>query len=348
MTSRDNSPNKATAFARLRQLLPADVAERAIQEIETEGAAAIRRWLSDPREPPDDMPASSRSIVLEAREEEGVDASTCGRIGYMTRAIIMATLPHGKPKSLEFRRKSGNYTLLMHVPQELARDTGVTLPYGPMPRLIFLWMTTEVKRSRERDLHLGGSRSAFLRKLMLEPRTGKRGNMRMLEHQLKSLLATTFSAWSMVGEQEGRGSLRLHHRQLASDAALWWNADEGRDLEAIIRIDSEFYREMVQGGIPVNLHTVQRFKENSLALDIYVWLTYRFSTLRTPRIVPWEYLMEQFGSEYGGPNGPRAFRDYFKRQLRRVIEAYPDAHVAPNRAGLQLFPSPTHIRPVQQ
>ena len=291
--------------------------------------------------------ATSQRIAAEAAEEAHAEALQSGTIGYMTRAMIMATLPHARPKTLEFKRTSGDFTLLMHIPTEMSKDTGIELPYGPIPRLIFLWMTTEATLTRSRQLYLGATRSEFMRKLMLTPRTGKRGNMRTLQVQLSSLLATTFSAWRKTGNDR-KGSLRLHHRQVASDAELWWDHGTARDVEALIHVDAEFYKEMLRGGIPVDLPTVNQFKENSLALDIYVWLTYRFSALRRPVLVPWEHLHEQFGSEFQSANGMRAFRSYFRKQLKRVLAAYTEANIADDRAGLRLHPSPTHIPQLRQ
>ena len=119
------------------------------------------------------------------------EAQQAGQLAYMSRAIIMATLPRSKPKSLEFTRTSGNYTLVMHIASALSRDTGTYLPYGTIPRLIFLWITTALKLTKEPVLNLGETRSAFMRNVGLTPRTGKRGNMKEFTQQFKNLLATT-------------------------------------------------------------------------------------------------------------------------------------------------------------
>ncbi|MCH9675570.1 MAG: hypothetical protein K0U93_29305 [Gammaproteobacteria bacterium] len=330
----------AERLERLLAKLPSAIAKRARRQIEQEGQGAIERWFSSTPAPAEST--KRQAIVEEITHQELSDARSFDQIGYMSRAVIMATLPHRRPQSLEFKRTSGGFTLLMHIPNELAKATDVHLPYGPMPRLMFLWMTTEVTRTRERSLHLGSTRSEFMKKLMLTPRTGKRGNLRAFESQLKGLLTTNFSAWREDNEN-GKKSLRLHHRHVASDTLLWWDSPSA-NVDALIHIDADFYSEMLQGAIPVCLDTVSKFKENSLALDIYVWLTYRFATLRVPRVVAWEYLMEQFGSEFSGPNAARAFKDYFKKQLKRVLTEYDTANVVVDRSGLKLLPSPTHIR----
>ena len=45
------------------------------------------------------------SIILEDEE-----AREAGRLGYMARTLVQATLPHKDPKTNEFIRKNGHFT----------------------------------------------------------------------------------------------------------------------------------------------------------------------------------------------------------------------------------------------
>jgi hypothetical protein len=329
---------------------PKSLKEKVAKEISTQGLPAITKWFHGI--PPE---GSSRSVLtktteriaVEINEAEFEDALEQGRIGYMARAVVLATMPHSKPAGLEFKRKSGDYTLLMSVPNELHKETGIALPYGSMPRLIFLWLTTEIKQTRERLVYLGKTRSEFMRRLGLNPTTGKRGNMRTFEQQTKNLLGTLFSAWRKTGQGDS-GGLQLHHRLVASDMNMWWDHDVD-EFDATINIDAEFYKELLQGGIPVDLNVAAKLKNNSLALDLYTFLTYRFSTLTRKLDYPWEWTFEQFGSEWQDtPEGHKEFRKYFKTVLKRVLEEYPEANVRIVRSGLQLLPSPPHIKRIKQ
>jgi hypothetical protein len=92
------------------------------------------------------------------------------------------------------------------------------------------------------------------------------------------------------------------------------------------------------------MRCVKLLRKSPLALDIYTWLTYRFSYLRRPTEVPWEALALQFGSEY---KDMFHFRASFKEALARVLMVYQRARIGEGNYGLQLFPSRTSVRILQ-
>lgn len=289
---------------------------------------------------------SVQHIIDEINEREKEDAQNANAIGYMTRAIVAASLPRSRPSNpFEFRRQAGEYSLIMHVAKALHDDYGMCIPYGPVPRLILLWLTTQVTLGKQQTIDLGNSRSDFIRRIGLTPRSGPRGNIGTVEQQLKNLLATVFTAVWGTGDVK-KGGLALKHRTLASDAKLWWdNTEATRKFESTLTLDTAFYTEMLQGGVPVNLSVVESFLDNSMALDIYTFLTYRFSSLRKQLVMPWEWLYDQFGaSEFDDSDiGRKNFRSYFRRNLRDVLSHYTEANVADNAQGLILLPSPPHV-----
>jgi hypothetical protein len=80
--------------------------------------------------------------------------------GYMARELVQCTLPHSKPLAprkpgepaqelTEYERKDGNLTVT------LTANKKIGLPYGTIPRLLMLWVTSEAMRTRERKLVLG-------------------------------------------------------------------------------------------------------------------------------------------------------------------------------------------------
>ena len=91
--------------------------------------------------------------------------------------------------------------------------------------------------------------------------------------------------------------------------------------------------------MPLDLRVLKALR-SPFEIDIYVWLTWRFFSLRRRVVIPWESLMLQFGARY---RNPRHFKRRFLRYLRRVIDYYPEARLAESPQGLILRPSPTHI-----
>jgi hypothetical protein len=57
----------------------------------------------------------------------------------MARILVQATLPHSRPKTHEFERVNGRFTLYMNAPPS------VGLPYGSYPRLALAWLSTEAE-----------------------------------------------------------------------------------------------------------------------------------------------------------------------------------------------------------
>ena len=73
-----------------------------------------------------------QSLAIEAE-----DARSAGELGFMARILVQATLPHSMPKTHEFERVNGRFTLYMNAPPS------VGLPYGSYPRLALAWLSTE-------------------------------------------------------------------------------------------------------------------------------------------------------------------------------------------------------------
>ena len=81
-------------------------------------------------------------------------------LGFMARLLALCSLPRTNPGTrLQYKRVNGPYTLVMF-------SSGETkLPYGTLPRLLLAWVCTEAVRTQHRELILGDSLSAFMRKL---------------------------------------------------------------------------------------------------------------------------------------------------------------------------------------
>jgi len=58
----------------------------------------------------------------------------------------------------------------------------------------------------------------------------------------------------------------------------------------------EIFQEITRSAVPVDLRAVHLLKSFPLAIDIYIWLTYRMSHLQRPCQIPWKALENQFGA----------------------------------------------------
>jgi len=95
-------------------------------------------------------------------------------------------------------------------------------------------------------------------------------------------------------------------------------------------------------AVPVDLRAIRQLQRSPLAIDLYVWLTYRMSYLKKPARVPWEGLQAQFGPDNARPWD---FRRKALGPLNAVLQVYPTVRVDQDNSGLRLYPSPPHVPP---
>lgn len=270
-------------------------------------------------------------LLAEAVAIEEQEAKEAGALGFMARAMVQATMPHRDPKTNEFERTNGSYTLTMLAPSK----TG--LPYGVIPRLLLAWISTEAVRTQSATLVLGDTLSEFMRQLDLIPTGGRWGTITRLREQAKRL----FSCHITLDYNEG-GRDRIRNITIVADADLWWSTDpEQAGLWAsTIELNEKFFRELLNSPVPIDMRALKALKKSPLALDVYMWLTYRLSYLKNSTVIPWPLLVAQFGADYARE---RDFRAGFADALQKVLTVYPEAQALPTPEGLQLRKSPPHI-----
>lgn len=277
-------------------------------------------------------PEAIDQILAEAFAIEAESAQRAGALGFMARALVQATLPHRRVEGNEFVRQNGNFTLSLMAPSHIG------LPFGSIPRLLLAWLTTEAVRTQSRELLLGPSLSSFMQALDMVPTGGRWGSITRLKAQTVRLFASTITA-----SYEDASKTTLAGLRIADRAVLWWDAKAPEQTalwRSSVTLTEAFYREVIARPVPIDLRALKCLKKSPLALDLYVWLTYRFSYLDRPTEIPWAALAAQFGSDYGRLRG---FKEALLHELRKVLTVYPEAQVEPGEEGLILKLSRPHI-----
>ena len=277
-------------------------------------------------------------VIRESLAIEAQEAQEAGAVGFMARALTQATMPHRKSLDPIFSRKNGSFSLAM-----LAHPD-VGLPYGSIPRLLMSWLTTEAVRTKSPVLELGPSLSAFMDQLDLVPTGGRWGTITRLKNQIERLFSCMVSCRyndETEGKSGGAGFA------IAKEYRLWWNPKNPAQLplwKSTVTLSTDFFEEVVERPVPVDIRALKALKRSPLALDIYCWLTYRLSYLHKPTEVPWPTLQMQFGADYArNTHGLRNFKMKFLHQLRAVHVIYPEANVEEGEKSLLLKPSKPHV-----
>jgi len=286
------------------------------------------------------MTLSQKTIdkfVSEALAIEAEEAKDAGKLGYMARAFVQATLPHRKIEGNEFVRTNGHFTLTMLAP------SAIGLPYGSIPRLLLAWLSTEAVKTKQRELVLGDSLSAFMRQLDLVPTGGRWGTITRLREQTKRLFTTYINCtYSDIDK------FQTGNRLIVEDAAIWWNPKQPGQTalwESTVLLAESFYQEVIASPVPLDMRALKSLRSSPMALDLYCWLTYRMSYLKRHTEIPWGALQAQFGANY--PTTTRGRLDFKRNLLKhmgKIHAVYKEANVFPGDKGLILRPSRPHIK----
>ena len=277
-------------------------------------------------------PQSIDSLINQALAIDDDDAQEAGALGFMARAMVQATLPHRAVTGNEFERRNGNFTLTLQAPSKIG------LPYGSIPRLLLAWVTTEAVKTKSRELELGDSMSAFMAELGLTPTGGANGSITRLKNQTRRLFSATVTASYEDDKQIADMGYRL-----ADKSVLWWHSKDPEQAglwKSTVTLSEHFFNEVIDRPVPIDMRAIKALKQSPMALDIYTWLTYRMSYLKSPSVVSWASLALQFGSNYAQL---RQFKAAFIDELKKVVLVYGQVQVEATELGLIIKPSLTHI-----
>jgi len=250
--------------------------------------------------------------------------------------LVQATLPHSKVDGNEFKRTNGLFKLTM------LADSETGLPYGSIPRLLLAWISTEAVKTKDRRLILGPTLSSFMAELDLTPNGGRWGTITRLKEQMKRLFACSISCTYTDGDHWAVKNINP-----VSSADLWWSPKQPNQatiFESTLTLNEDFFREIINNPVPIDLRALKALKRSPLALDIYCWMTYRVSYLRKSVTIPWEALQVQFGSNYSDDaQGTRNFKRHFLKELHKVSCVYTALNAENGDLGLIIKPSKPHI-----
>ena len=254
--------------------------------------------------------------------------------GFLARAMVLASMPHSKPKSTYFERSNGNFKLIMQANEKIG------LPYGTLPRLLLAWITTEAVQTKKRKLMLGKSLAEFMRQLDIPP-TGI--SIARLREQIRRLFSTTISC--TYSDEERESGLNM---LLVDKYNFWWTPKDPEQIaiwESFINLSETFFNEITKSPVVFYMEALKALRKSPMGLDIYMWLTYKNSFSKNSITIPWESLQLQFGASYPETaQGKADFKRKFRAALKKVCVAYGEARkLEITQEGLKYVPGSTHV-----
>ncbi len=256
-------------------------------------------------------------------------------IGYLFSGWAQAALPHRRlPDDDAWQVTTDRVTLIVQPglrPTAGGQPVSVGVPYGSRARLILLYLQTEAVRTNSREVELGRSLHAWLRRLEI-PIGGKQ--MATVRDQAERISRCRLSFQIRQGNRTGL----MNQHILDTSMFIEDESAQGGLFVEKASLSQSFFDELKKHPVPVEEAAVRQIANNSMALDVYCWLAYRLHSLNTPITVSWRALHGQFGRAVARLDH---FKDHFRGVLALAMSVYPDANVeeADNGSGLILKPS---------
>lgn len=263
-------------------------------------------------------------------------------IEFLHSVFCHVGLPRRKTDARVFERRSGHVGVRVEAGQwfDGTADINRPLPYGVIPRLIMIHLSTEAIRSRCRFVELGSVRE-FLASLGLQTSGGTRGGYTALRTQLDAL-----AACRMILSFQSQGEPVTVDVRPIERFRGWWRQEHAspQTRAGKLELSEWFYNSLTEHAVPVDPRALQAIRHSALTMDVYVWLAQRLCRVKSMRgtKLSWHNLHSQFGQDY---RNPKDFKRELRRAISQVLVVYPDARVREVVGGIVLYPSTPPIAP---
>lgn len=284
-------------------------------------------------------------------EEMGEDVL---RYFFMASSLIIAPIPHKKPDEgeIKYKQKQGNLELC------LVADPDIGLPYGEYSRLLLAWLTTAAIQQKSRELSFDHI-TQFAKQFNILPTGGEKGTLTALRNHAMRVFTTSIH-YRYEGEEaqwylfQGINFFPIEEhklwlkRQLSEDGKVI--PFEPNDARLSVTLSEQFYQLITTHAVPFKLDILILLRPSTLAMDLYLWLSYRYQALTKPITIGWRSLKRQFGPQYKNDRfGFGNFKKCLMNALKKINAAYVEANfIIDSKKGLTLLPSRSSVAARQQ
>ncbi len=254
-------------------------------------------------------------------------------IGITYAGFCLTSLPHRRPLDTQAWRRQSHRLTLMIEPGRLPDDDRVYgVPYGSRARLILLYLQTIAIKTNSPQIELGRSMREWMARMGLSLGGKSYHDVREQANRI-SACRLTFS-W-----EEGPNVGFIRDSVVAGGLQSFETAEDERSGQRSIRsvqLSPSFYDQLQKHPVPVWEPALRYIANQSMAIDVYIWLAYRLHSLSQTITISWPALHGQFGA---GFKNLAQFKAHFAVSVRTACAVYPDARVDVLGPGLRLHPS---------
>jgi Plasmid encoded RepA protein len=263
------------------------------------------------------------------------------RTDFLHTVMCQVGMPRRKTDAREFERHCGHTSVLLEAGKLWNGKTWVEqpLPYGTVPRLVMVHISSEAIRTRSRSVEIGDSTRQFLAALGMQQSGGERGGYTMFRKQMEALAACRLT----IGMQAEGKVVTVDAKPIKRfEAWLQHDGSQKTLWPGVLELSTDFFDTLALHAVPLDYRAISALKHSALALDVYTWLAHRLCRIDKPAgvMLSWQNIRDQFGQEYANS---KDFKREFRDILKQVCTVYPDARIDGTPGGLILQSSPPPI-----
>ncbi len=249
------------------------------------------------------------------------------QLAYAPRFMVNAAMPNKLIDQNEWCRTINNHTYRYVSPSNIG------LPGGVYSRFIFIWIVTQARITKSKDLYLGKSMREFMHAIGLKPTGGPKGNIAVFkDHFIRCINCIIYQS-----DQHGK-TTTLSITPVVEVAAIS-NVNKW-EWHATLRLSEPFFKDAMSSP-PIDLGALLVLSPGTLRMDILNFLIARLYSVKHPTLIPWKQLYAMYASD---SLRLKSFKQSYKNALSQAKAFYPRADVTLVDRGLVLSPSVKLIR----
>ena len=221
------------------------------------------------------LPQNVKALTTLANR--AVDA---GKPDYLPAFFCHVGLPRSNCDGLSFERQSGTVSLQIEGGKTFDGKgwQQQPIPYGTIPRLALIHITSEAVRTQSPIVDVGTSVYAFLEAL------GVGNNQAARQRARKQMIAlgACHMRLGRVLEREGKHFAQTVDARPFNQFEAWVNDTEGQRAlwPTSLTLTEPFFEAIIKSAVPLRHDALAQLSGSALALDIYSWLAHRLCRVK--------------------------------------------------------------------
>lgn len=263
-------------------------------------------------------------------------------LGFIYSGWAQCALPHRRlADDAPWQVASDRVRLIIQPGLRPVGDEGVLenvgVPFGAHGRLILLFLQTEALRTNSREIELGASLRAWMKRIGIQAGGSAFKSVRDQAERISRCRLT----FHISGNNR---TTALVNQSVVDRALFIEDGDEtqGRLSLEVAKLSEGYFEQLQKHPVPLEEAAIKALSNNSAAIDAYIWLAYRLHVLSSDRLITWKALKAQFGTSY---KELYHFKNKWPKAIQMAQAVYPKAKLEITDAGVILKPSPPPVAP---